>query len=80
MLRHIEGNVGPNDVAVEQFLCCGFRSYYPVPKEGEYFDGSASSFVLSLLGSKRITPSELKRHRSLLEQLPTSLVKRNSKG
>ena len=33
---------------------------------GEFFHGSPASFVLSLLGSDRISPSELRRLRSLL--------------
>lgn len=47
---------------------------------GEFFDGSPSSFVLSLLGSKRISKSEIARLRAMLEELPASTQKRNSKG
>lgn len=47
---------------------------------GEFFDGSPSSFVLSLLGSKRISKSEVARLRAMLEGLPASSQKRNSKG
>lgn len=47
---------------------------------GEFFDGSPSSFVLSLLGSKRISQTEVKRLRALLDELPSSAKTRNSKG
>lgn len=35
---------------------------------GEFFNGSPASFVLSLLGSNRISKSELQRLKSLLEK------------
>ena len=34
---------------------------------GEFFDGSPASFVLSLLGSKKITKSEVQRLKALLD-------------
>ena len=47
---------------------------------GEFFDGSPSSFVISLLGSKRISQTEVNRLRALLDELPLSPKTRNSKG
>lgn len=46
---------------------------------GEFFDGSPSSFVLSLLGSKRIDQSEVSRLKALLDELPVAAKKRNNK-
>ena len=47
---------------------------------GEFFEGSPSSFVLSLLGSKRISQAEVGRLRAMLDEMPPSPKKRNSKG
>ena len=45
----------------------------------EYFDGSTSSFVLSLLGSKKVSKSELARLKAILDD-STSTSKSNRKG
>ena len=45
----------------------------------EYFNGSTSSFVLSLLGSKRVSKSEVARLKAILDD-PTSTSKSNRKG
>ncbi len=47
---------------------------------GEFFDGSPSSFVISLLGSKRISQAEVKRLRAMLDELASSPKQRNGKG
>lgn len=46
----------------EQFLAVGFVD--------EFFAGSASNFLLSLLGSNRPSKAELRRLRELLEEPP----------
>ena len=47
---------------------------------GEYFNGSMSSFVLSLLGSKRVSKKELQRLKDMLDETPsTSKPKRKGK-
>ena len=46
---------------------------------GEYFNGSMSSFVLSLLGSKKVSKKELQRLKDMLDETP-SASKSNRKG
>lgn len=46
----------------------------------DFFNGSPSSFVLSLLGSKRVSVSEIRRLRELLDDAPSTPDRRKKKG